>query len=822
MSAARHPLAWVAGAALAFIWALPGLAADSSDSVDSYRASAQGLIVEISAPRDDVIRVRAGRGRLPEDASWAVPPGVRTHRQTMALTQTGPTVQLRTAALIVRLNTATLELEIDDVAGHVVLADAPRRALVITPGAAGAPDSIELRKQMPADAHYFGLGDKTGPLDRRGGAFTLWNTDASQFSESTDPLYKSIPFMLGVAETGGSVGVLFDNTWRSHFDFGKSERDTLLIGAEGGPVDYYVLAAADPKTVIETYAKLTGTAPLAPLWALGFQQSRYSYATESEARAIARRLRSDRIPADVLYLDIDYQDRNRPFTVSSQAFPDLPGFIADLGAMHLHTVLITDLHIARAPDEHYAPYDSGAAQGVFLARPDGSTYVGKVWPGDSVFPDFSRASVREWWGGLYADFVRAGAAGFWNDMNEPALFDVRSKTMPLDTVHRIEEAGFEPREASHAEMHNVYGMLNSRATYEGLLKLAPDRRPFVLTRASYAGGQRYAATWIGDNTSTWNHLRLSIAMLNNLGLSGFAYAGDDIGGFSGPGPSPELLTRWIEIGAFNPIFRDHCEKGKTAQEPWVGGPIQEAIRRRYIEERYRLMPYLYALAEENSRTGLPLMRPVFLEFPQQLSRADGPGGNAGQFMLGPDLLVTPAPIGESPDPYLVSLPGSGWYDYWTGLRQSLAEVTETPRLDRLPVWVRPGSIIPREPLVQSTAEMPRGNLQLWVYPGPDCVGHLYVDDGVSFAYRSGDYLRQSIRCRTEENVTIVEFDAREGRYQPWWHEIELTVHGVAGSPRRVVLGERTVASRFDAKTQTLHIRLPDQPGIAQLSIEAAQ
>lgn len=785
-----------------------------SSSVDHYRAVLNGMTLDICALRDDIIRVRAGPGALGEDASWAVAPEIRKRTVPMAQSEVGAGVVLRTKALVVRLDLASLRLTIEDTEGHVVLDDAPGRGLVFDSDSGG----MHLRKRMPVDAHYFGLGDKTGPLDRRGEAFTLWNTDAGGFQESTDPLYKAIPFVLGVVESGRSFGLFFDTTWRSYFDFGKTERDTLRFGAAGGAVDYYVMAAASPKGVVQAYAYLTGTAPLTPLWALGFQQSRYSYETETQARAIAEHLRADRIPADVIYLDIDYQDRNRPFTVSSTAFPDLPRFIADLKAMDFRVVLITDLHIAQAPDQNYRPYDSGHAEDVFLKRPDGSPYVAEVWPGKSVFPDFSRSRVRDWWGDLYADFLRAGAAGFWNDMNEPAIFDVRDKTMPLDTVHRIEEPGFATRNASHAEMHNVYGMLNSRATFAGLLRLRPDQRPFVLTRATYAGGQRFAATWTGDNTSSWNHLRLSIAMLNNLGLSGFGYAGDDIGGFEGMGPSPDLLTRWIEIGAFNPIFRDHAAKGKPPQEPWVGGADHEAIRRRYIEERYRLLPYLYALAEENSRTGVPLMRPVFLEFPGQLAQAGLLGGTADEFMLGSDLLVAPAPVGESPAPYPVTVPGSGWYDYWSGLRIDASRWSETPRLDRLPVFVRPGAILPRQPLVQSTSQTPAGPLQLSVYPGADCRGQLYLDDGVSFAYRSGVYLRQGVHCRVEPRAIIVEFDAREGRYPPWWRQIDLEVHGMASAPRRVLFGSAPVPSRYDGAQQSLRITLPDAAG-ARVRIE---
>ena len=797
--------------------ALAGLAGANplraADSVDRYVAESAGRTLEISAPRADIIRIRAGQGGLPEDASWAVPGEIRARHLPLRVEQLATLTAVHAGALTVEIERSTLRVRIVDLSGHTVLDDAPGVALEMGTG-------VNLRKAMPVDFHYFGLGDKAGPLDRRDGAFVLWNTDAGGYGESTDPLYKSIPFVLGVSEKGASFGLFFDSTWRSYFDFGRTERDTLRFGADGGPVDYYVIGGASPRDIVQAYAYLTGIAPLPPLWSLGYQQSRYSYMSDAEARGIASRLRADRIPADVLYLDIDYQDRNRPFTVNTRTFPDLSRFMADLRTEGFHVVMITDLHIAAAAGEGYRPFDTGSAVDAFLRRPDGTSYVARVWPGPSVFPDFSRARVRDWWGGLYADFLHQGAAGFWNDMNEPAIFDVREKTMPLDVVHRIEEPGFAPRSASHAEMHNVYGMLNSRATYEGLLRLEPDVRPFVLTRASYAGGQRYAATWTGDNTSSWNHLRLSVSMLANLGLSGFALSGDDIGGFQGSGPSPELLTRWIQIGAFNPVFRDHAATGKVAQEPWVGGSEQEAIRRRYIEERYRLLPYIYTLAEEYSRTGLPLLRPVFLEFPRQLGAEGYLGGTADQFMLGAALLVAPAAEPESPYPYEITLPGSGWFNYWTGRRLDTAKLTQTPRLDELPVFVRPGSILPRQPLVQSTAERPQGPLELAVYPGPDCHGEIYLDDGVSFAYRRGAYLRQGLSCESSAQRMSLSLAPRTGGFVPWWHEFEISVYGLQAKPARVRLNGRPVASRYEADTQTLHLRVADPAAGARLIVES--
>ena len=297
--------------------------------------------------------------------------------------------------------------------------------------------------------------------------------------------------------------------------------------------------------------------------------------------------------------------------------------------------MITDLHVAHVANQGYMPYDTGHAGDHFVKKADGTEFVGIVWPGPAVFPDFTRAQTREWWGNLYKQFVDDGVAGFWNDMNEPAVFNGPAFTMPLDNIHRIDEPGFATRTATHAEIHNVLGMENERATYEGLLKLRPNERPFVVTRATYAGGQRYSFTWTGDNSSTWNQLRLGTQQTLNLGLSGISFVGDDVGGFGGS-PPPDLLTRWIEIGAFKPLYRDHSTKGSLQQEVWVHGPEHEAIRRRYIETRYRLLPYIYTLADEASRTGVPLVRPLFLEFPDYFSAIDT------EFLLGPALLVAPA------------------------------------------------------------------------------------------------------------------------------------------------------------------------------------
>ena len=778
------------------------------------------VVLRIAALRDDVLRLRIGRdGSLPEDASWAVLPEARRAHVLVRHEPDGFT----TASVRVRMNPRTGALAISDLSGRVILADATDEPF------AADGEGFQITRRLPQDMHVFGLGEKAGPLDRRGRSFAMWNTDAYRYQESTDPLYKSIPFFIGF-ERGRAHGVFLDSSFRTSFEFGVRHPDRLCFGAEAGPIDSYVMTGPTPKSVQQAYAWLTGPPPLPPLWSFGYQQSRYSYMSATEARAVAARLRHERIPADVLWFDIDVLDRNRPFTIDPKAFPDFPALVRELEGQGFRSVVITDLHVPHLPGGGFAPYESGVAGDHFVHDADGQVYVGTVWPGPCAFPDFTREATRDWWGTLLRTEALSAVAGIWNDMNEPSVSSVPTRTMPLDVVHRIEEPGFAPRRASHREIHNVFGMQNARATYDGMLAMHPRRRPFVMTRASYAGGHRSSVTWTGDNSSSWNHLRMSTPMLLSLGLGGFAFAGCDLGGFAGSPPA-DLLTRWLQLGMFNPISRNHTDKGTNPQEPWVDGEAHTAIRRRFIEERYRLLPYIYTLAEEASRTGLPMMRPLFMEFPDA---ADGypldlEGGH--QFMWGAAMLVAPAPFPEAVNRYQVILPPGEWYDYWSGGKivdpapakltggsgttasagsdpaQMPHRVDPVPELEHLPVFVRAGSIIPRQPLVQHTGETPQGKLEVLVYPGPNCEGSIYVDDGVSFDYREGSFLRLRFTCEVAPDGSLaITVGDREGSFRPWWDRLEFVVHGVRKAGQVVTVNADEVEDiRCDTTTYALRL-----------------
>jgi alpha-glucosidase len=760
---------------------------------DGVELTAGPAKLRVTVFRDGVIRVRlAPQGSFPKDSSWAV---IETPDPPAFSVEDGKNELRMTAGRVVVIVKKTpLLVTFADSEGNVLLADEPSLPM------AWDGSYIHAWKRMPSEENYFGLGDKPGPMNRRNHAYTMWNTDFYGWQESDDPLYKTIPFFIGLHK-GTSYGLFFDNTYRSSFDFGKESPDYFSFGAEGGELNYYFIAGPEPKKIVQQFTALVGRTPLPPLWSLGYQQSRYSYYPEARAREVVQTLREKKIPCDVIYFDIDYQQGNAPFTVNREYFPHFEKMISDFRALGIRTILITDLHIKKDPGHGYVPYDSGIKSDVFVKNPDGALYVGKVWPGDSVFPDFTRSRARDWWGGLYKDFVNMGVAGFWNDMNEPATFETLSKTMPLDVVHRLDDG----TTLDHRAIHNVYGMENVRATHDGLLMLQPDERPFVLTRAAYAGAQRYAATWTGDNSATWNHIGMSVPQIMNLGLSGYSMVGADVGGFAGS-PPMDLLTRWYELGVFYPMYRDHAAKGTADHEPWVSGPEQEAIRRRYIELRYRLLPYIYTAMEETSRTGVPLMEPIFLEYPD----AQNLYGEDHEFLFGRDLFVAPV-VTEKVDAEEVHLPPGNWYDFWNAeIHLSKDQISLHPALAETPLYVRAGAIIPMQPIVQSTNEKPDGPLELRVYMGDDCHGTLYQDDGHTFAYQKGDFLRVNFTCEVSPREMTITSKIEKNGYQPWWNSTQLRIYGPGAEPKEARIGDQLIHDwRYDVQAHCITLTVPD-------------
>ncbi len=602
--------------------------------------------------------------------------------------------------------------------------------------------AIEVVKQMEGDEAFYGLGDKTGFMNKRGYEYVMWNTDdpAPQM-DNFKSLYKSIPFFITLRKDM-VFGLFFDNSYRSCFDMGKESDDYYWYGVQDGNLDYYLIAGESMPEVLSGYTYLTGTAPVPQKWTLGYHQCRWSYMNEEEVRGIAAKMRKYGIPCDVIHLDIDYMDNFKVFTWTQdkKRYPDPEKMISDLAAEGIKIVTIIDPGVKK--EEGYEVYDKGVEKGYFATTPEGEIYVNWVWPGESVYPDFGRKEVRDWWGENQQFLIDKGVRGVWNDMNEPASFHGE---LPQDVVFTDEE-----EKADHARMHNLYGHNMAKATYGGL-KERDGRRPFVITRACYAGTQKYSTAWTGDNHSIWAHLQMAIPQLCNMGMSGMPFVGTDVGGF-GSDCTKELLCRWVQVGSFSPLFRNHSAVGTRYQEPWQFDGETLEIYRKAVELRYRLIPYYYDLFFRGEKTGLPVMRPLVFHYEK-----DETAKNLnGEFLVGENLLAAPVVI-QGERVKSVYLPAGNWYDYWTGEKFECEKgrwILRDAPLDTCPLYVKAGTILPVWPKQNYVGEKDTDTLlMLEVWPGEGSFDH-FQDDGESFAYREGVYNRYHCELTADGKLTV--------------------------------------------------------------------
>ena len=787
-------------------WQTLGAVERVAQSADGLTLStASGAQVRVSLVSADVVRVRMSpQGAFARDFSYAVDAGARPSLK-LAINDGPEQIELRTAAVnsarVVVQKRPSLLITVYDTQGRIVAADDSARPMAFDP----ATGAVEASKQRSTFEVYYGFGENALPLSRDAQAISMWNTDFGNYPVGANPLYQTIPFFTALRD-GLAYGLFFDNTWRSSFDMGKSEPARYTFAANGGELDYYVFTGGterSPANVLREYTDLTGRGALPPLWALGYQQSRYSYTPQAKVEEIARTFRAKKIPADVIYLDIDYMDGYRIFTWSPTNFPDAKKMLAELHGEGFHAVTIVDPGVKL--DENYAVYRSGKEQGVYVRDAGGAELHAKVWPGICAFPDFTDPKARAWWGTLYAKSLNEGVDGFWNDMNEPATFGPEdptdpqisyapTKTFALDARHNGDGAP-----GTHARYHNVFGMQMARGTFEGLHKLRPDKRPLVLTRAGYAGIQRYAAVWTGDNVASWDHLALTIPMLTSLSISGVPFVGADIGGFNGT-PSAELYTRWLQAAALTPFFRTHSAIDTEPREPWTWGGDYERINRATIELRYRLLPYVYTLFAQNEISGIPPLRPLWFEYPGDVRAAliDD------QYLVGKDLLVAPV-LREGQKTRPVYFPkGDAWIDWWDGTRHEGGTSAQIGApLERLPLFLRAGASIPTQPVVQNTAEMKQVPLTIAVALGANGTGSIYQDAGDGYAYRKGE-------SRTSEIEVVAEGVRlripKSGRYQRIGF-VEFL--GVDAAPKVVKLdGQVARDAAFDAAARRLRVTLP--------------
>ncbi len=780
------------------------------ERVERVQAHPRGLLADLHGEQlrvdvvaADVLRLKISRGGVFDESpthAVCVDPLAAEVPVQVEVGSAGASV--RTEQLVATLGLDPFTLDVHRTDGSPVIESATDdlgRAWTY----ATLNDAFVLRRRCAREDAFYGLGEKTGPGDRRGRELTLWNTDvldpqasgrfssafeagdprADRTSTSFDPYYVSIPLLHHHRAQDGSMAASFvDNAHRGWYSLaGEGTRGVeYVMHFDGGQYTEYVFAGPTMPAILRAYTALTGRAPLPPLWSLGYHQCRWFGYDQPAVLDLAARLRARGIPCDAVWLDIDHMSGYRVFTWDHEAFPDPTSMMQELAEDGFRTVTIVDPGVKHDPG--YPVYDQAVERDVLCRTEGGDHYLGQVWPGNTVFPDFATPQARRWWGELNAAHVASGVAGIWNDMNEPATGVIPAEAMRFDHGR-----------LPHAAGHNQYALLMAMATVQGLREARPDERTFVLSRAGFAGIQRYAANWMGDNFSRWDHLRMSVAMGAGLGISGQPFVGADIGGFAGDCDG-ELLVRWSQYGALTPFCRNHSMAGTVAQYPWSFGPAVERLVRSALQLRYRLMPYLYAAFVAAGDSGAPVQRP--LVFDHQHDPVAGTVDD--EYLLGADLLVAPV-LEPGLTARQVYLPEGDWYDWRTGEVEPGGRylVAATPMQD-LPLYVRAGAVLPMWPIAPASAGGHQAEeVELHVFPpgpGGGWTGFWQEDDGASRQALTGGFYRSTASTRWVDNAVEVAVTVSGQGYPSFARRrYRLHVHGRQPNTMRLdgVLTSRT-------------------------------
>jgi alpha-glucosidase len=760
--------------------------------VDSVIETPTGILAElhgekltIDVVRADVLRIKISRGGVFDDSpTYAVCVDPLAGPAEFAVEPGDTVVRLITDACVASLWLDPFRIDVHRSDGSPVIetaqdADGHYWAY------ATLNDSFTIRRRCRQEDAIFGLGEKTGRHNRKGRDFTMWNTDVLSPYETLeftagkaaddprgdftsvefDPYYVTIPFFYHQSYPTGTMAASFvDNGYRGAYEF--SDNDEYRIVFHGGQYTEYVFAGPDMPAILERYTWLTGRTAPPPLWSLGYHQCRWFEYTQDAVEAIAQRHRDNDIPCDAIWLDIEYMDGYRVFTWDNERFPDPPDMLKRLDAQGFRVITIIDPGVKFDPG--YWVFDQAVKRDVLCRTEGGDLYIGQVWPGNTAFPDFVTEEARTWWGELNAAHVLSGLAGIWNDMNEPATGNISSIPMR-----------FGRGEYSHQRYHNQYALLMAMGTTAGLLDAMPDRRTFVLSRAGFAGIQRYAANWMGDNQSRWDHLWLSIAMGAGFGISGQAFVGADIGGFAG-NSNAELFLRWMQYGTLTPFCRNHSEIGNVDQYAWAFGDIIQDHVRTAIKLRYRLLPYLYACFLEASETGAPVQRPLVFDHQYDATVRD----IDDQYLLGTDLLIAPV-TRPGVTGRQVYLPAGDWYDWHTGeFIGGKRFLTVSTPLDRIPIYARGGAVIPMWPEApSSTTDYHPAVVELHLFvPASDGVYYsmLQEDDGLTFAALRGARYRTAFTVERAGSQLTVNAEVSGDGYPEFRRErFVLVLHGAA-------------------------------------------
>jgi len=756
----------------------------------AVEATPYGLIAEVGGERlridlirPDLVRFKISRGReFDESPTFAVCVDPVSDLVEFTVQPRDEEVRLVTSEMTVTLGLDPFRLDVHRSDGTAVVesaADADGNYWTY----ATLNDAWTVRRRCRREDAIFGLGEKSGRHNRKGRDFTLWNTDVlnpyetleftagkapddprgDRTSVEFDPYYVSIPFFYHQTYPAGTMAASFvDNGYRGAYEFSQPEE--YRISFRGGQYTEYVFAGPDMPEILAAYTWLTGRAAPPPLWSLGYHQCRWFHYTQDAVEALGQQHRDNDIPCDALWLDIEYMDGYRVFTWNTELFPDPRGMLERLAQQGFRVITIIDPGVKYEPG--YPVFDAGLERDAFCRTEGRDIYIGQVWPGNTAFPDFVTEEARSWWGELNAAHVGFGLAGIWNDMNEPATGSIEPRQMHFDQGRY-----------SHERYRNQYALLMAMGTRSGLLAAMPERRTFILSRSGFAGIQRYAANWLGDNQSRWDHLSLSIAMGSGFGISGQPFLGADIGGFQG-NSNAELFLRWMQYGTLTPFCRNHSEIGNVDQYAWAWGDLVQDHVRAAVKLRYRLLPYLYACFLTATESGAPVQRPLVFDYQYDGSVRD----IDDEFLLGPDLLVAPV-TGPGATARQVYLPAGDWYDWHSGELVGGARfvVAETP-MDRIPIYARGGAVIPMwAEAPATTAGYHPTVVELHVFVPAADGSHTSIlaeDDGLTNAVLDGACYRTTFTLiRSGDQLSVRDETTGDGYPEFAREQFTVVVHG---------------------------------------------
>ncbi|NOQ92115.1 MAG: DUF4968 domain-containing protein [Flavobacteriaceae bacterium] len=746
-----------------------------------YFTTVNNVVLQLTILRDSILRFRyATNTNFDADFSYAIDKNASRGYNFLSTDENKEHYIITTSKLICQIQKSDLRVTIYDAKDNTLISE-DELGFHWEESYEHGGDIVKMSKIAQDGESYYGLGDKPVHLNLRGKRFENWATDSYAFGKNTDPIYKTIPFYIGLHHKK-SYGIFFDNTFRSFFDFCSERRHVSSFWAQGGEMNYYFIYGPKMNDVVASYSDLTGTPELPPLWALGYHQCKWSYYPESKVKEVANKFRELQIPCDAIYLDIDYMERFRCFTWSKEYFPNPKKMVKELSDDGFKTVVIIDPGIKI--DEEYSIYQEGIKNDYFCKRADGPYMKGKVWPGECYFPDYTNPNVRKWWSSLFKELIsEIGVKGVWNDMNEPAVMEVPNKTFPNDVRH-----DYDGNPCSHRKAHNIYGMQMAKATYEGLKKYAYPKRPFVITRSAYSGTQRYTSTWTGDNIATWEHLWIANIQAQRMSLSGFSFAGSDIGGFAEQ-PTGELYTRWIQLGVFHPFCRVHSSGDHGEQEPWSFDDEVLGIVKKFIEIRYQLLPYLYTAFWRYINEGIPILKSLVL-FDQEDNQTHN---RTDEFIFGEKFLICPV-IEPNAKGRRMYIPKGKWFNFWDdSLVEGGKETWVDADIDSMPIFIKEGAIIPKYPIQQYVGEKQIDELTLDVYykKGRE-KSELYEDADDGYDYKKGRYSLRNFNLVGKSDELIIQ-QHKSGKFITSYKTFKMKLHGLPFSVSKIQIDNEEIA-----------------------------